>query len=103
MTATGWRKRRVPTVPFTAKSYSNQAQIVSVFRAAGAYVCILGQPIDLLVGYKNHTILVQIKNAFDRPTSELQADFLNNWAGGTLAQIDGPQAALRILRVINSA
>ena len=36
---------------------ANQDQIVSVLRAAGAYVWIIGLPVDLLVGYKNKTIL----------------------------------------------
>jgi hypothetical protein len=44
-----------------ARVDENQAQIISALRAAGAYVWIVGLPVDLLVGYRNHTYLVEIK------------------------------------------
>ena len=34
-----------------ARVDANQIQIVSALRAAGAYVWIIGLPVDLLVGY----------------------------------------------------
>lgn len=35
-----------------ARVDANQEQIVSALRGAGAYVWIIGLPVDLLVGYK---------------------------------------------------
>ena len=85
-----------------ARVDSNQAQIVSVLRAAGAYVWIIGLPVDLLVGYKGHTMLVEIKDGPGKRLTALQQAFFAKWVGGTLARIDGPEAALTALRVIDA-
>jgi len=79
---------------------ANQDAIVAALRAAGAYVWIIGLPVDLLVGYKNHTFLVEIKTDAKKRLTALQADFFENWSGSTLARIDGPDAALRMIGVI---
>jgi hypothetical protein len=78
----------------------NQAQVVSALRAAGAYVWIIGLPVDLLVGYKGHSFLVEIKDGPKKRLTALQQDFFNNWSGSTLARVDGPEAALRMLGVV---
>ena len=83
-----------------ARVDANQIQIVSALRGAGAYVWIIGLPVDLLVGYKNHTFLVEIKTDSKRLLTKLQADFFENWSGSTLARIDSPEAALRMIRVV---
>jgi hypothetical protein len=84
---------------YAARVDANQAQIVSALRAAGAYVWIIGLPVDLLVGYNNHTYLVEIKDGPRKRLTALQQDFFDNWTGGTLARIDGPEAALRMIGV----
>jgi len=83
-----------------ARVDANQEQIVSALRGAGAYVWIIGLPVDLLVGYKNHTFLVEIKTDSKKRLTKLQADFFENWSGSTLARIDSPEAALRMIGVI---
>jgi len=83
-----------------ARVDANQMQIVSALRAAGAYVWIIGLPVDLLVGYKNHTFLVEIKTDSKKRLTKLQADFFENWSGSTLARIDSPEAALRMIGVV---
>jgi len=83
-----------------ARVDANQEQIVSVLRAAGAVVWIIGLPVDLLVGYKNHTFLVEVKTDSKKRLTKLQADFFENWCGGTLARIDSPEAALRMIGVV---
>jgi len=83
-----------------ARVDANQDQIVSALRAAGAYVWIIGLPVDLLVGYKNHTFLVEIKTDSKKRLTKLQADFFENWSGSTLARIDSPEAALRMIGVV---
>ena len=85
---------------YAARVDANQQQIVSALRAAGAYVWIIGLPVDLLVGYNNHTFLVEIKDGPKKPLTRLQQDFFGNWTGGTLCRIDGPEAALRMIGVI---
>jgi hypothetical protein len=83
-----------------ARSDANQTAVVSALRAAGAYVWIIGLPVDLLVGYKGHSFLVEVKNGPKKRLTALQEDFFNNWSGSTLARIDGPEAALRMIGVI---
>ena len=83
-----------------ARVDANQDQIVSALRAAGAYVWIIGLPVDLLVGHKNHTFLVEIKTDSKKRLTKLQADFFENWSGSTLARIDSPEAALRMIGVV---
>jgi hypothetical protein len=86
---------------YAARVDANQAQIVSALRAAGAYVWIIGLPVDLLVGYNNQTFLVEIKDGPKKRLTKLQQDFFENWSGSTLARIDGPEAALRMIGVVN--
>ena len=85
-----------------ARVDSNQAQIVSVLRAAGAYVWIIGLPVDLLVGYKGYTVLMEIKDGPRKRLTALQEAFFAKWDGGTLSRVDGPEAALNVLRVIDA-
>lgn len=83
-----------------ARIDANQTAVVNALRAAGAYVWIIGLPVDLLVGYKGHTFLVEIKNGPRKRLTALQENLFNNWPGSTLARIDGPEAALRMIGVI---
>ncbi len=85
---------------YAARVDANQEQIVSALRGAGAYVWIIGLPVDLLVGYKNHTFLVEIKTDSKKRLTKLQAEFFENWSGSTLARIDSPEAALRMIGVV---
>lgn len=85
---------------YAARVDANQTQIVSALRAAGAYVWIIGLPVDLLVGYNNHTFLVEVKDGSKKRLTKLQADFFENWSGSTLARIDSPEAALRMIGVV---
>jgi hypothetical protein len=85
---------------YAARVDANQDQIVSALRSAGAYVWIIGLPVDLLVGYKNHTFLVEIKTDSKKRLTKLQKDFFENWSGGTLCRIDNPEAALRMIQTL---
>lgn len=83
-----------------ARVDENQQAIVAALRAVGAYVWIIGLPVDLLVGYRNHTFLVEIKRDSKARFTPPQTEFFENWKGGTLARIDSPESALRMLKVI---
>jgi len=85
-----------------ARVDANQDQVVSALRAAGAYVWIIGLPVDLLVGYKGHTVLMEVKDGPKKRLTALQDTFFENWTGGTLSRVDGPEAALNVLRVIDA-
>jgi hypothetical protein len=83
-----------------ARVDATQEAIVSALRAAGAYVWVIGLPVDLLVGYNNHSFLVEVKSGPSKRLTKLQADFFENWKGGTLCRIDCPEAALRMIGVV---
>ena len=85
---------------YAARVDANQTQIVSALRAAGAYVWIIGLPVDLLVGYRGHTFLVEIKSTTKGRLTALQTDFFDNWGGSTLCRVDSPEAALRMIGII---
>ena len=85
---------------YAARVDANKIQIVSELRAAGAYVWIIGLTVDLLVGNKNHTFLVEIKTDSKKRLPKLQADFFENWSGSTLCRVDNPEAALRMIGVV---
>ena len=86
---------------YAAKVDKNQQVIVETLRAAGAYVWIIGLPVDLLVGYGNHSYLMEIKRDSKARMTPLQADFFKNWMGGTLCRVDSPEAALRMIGVLS--
>ncbi len=87
-----------------ARVDANQDAIVSALRAAGASVYPIGQPIDLLVGHRGVTLLMECKNpktAYGRRgANPNQLTFMEAWLGGPVSTVDGPEAALRALGVI---
>lgn len=44
-----------------AKADKSQRSIVSALRGIGAYVTYIKQPVDLLVGFKGRTLLLEVK------------------------------------------
>jgi hypothetical protein len=91
-----------------AKVDANQDQVVSALRAAGASVQSLaaigkGCP-DLLVGYRGYTMLMEVKDGAKPPSARRLTDdqvtWHGAWGGSAVAVVDGPEAALRMLRVI---
>jgi Holliday junction resolvase len=91
-----------------ARVDKNHFEVVSALRAAGATVQSLagvgkGVP-DLLVGHQGHTLLMEVKDGDKSPSqrklTEDQLKWHREWNGGTLAVVDGPEAALRALGVI---
>jgi len=83
-----------------ARVDANQTQVVSALRAAGAYVWIIGLPVDILCGYRNHTFLIEIKTDHKKKLTKLQQEFFEHWIGGTLCRVDNAEAALRAIGAI---
>jgi hypothetical protein len=82
----------------------NQDAIISALRAAGASVEVIGRPVDLLVGFRNSTLLVEVKNPDSRygkkGANSNQREFMDAWRGGAVCLVDGPESALRALGVV---
>ena len=85
-----------------ARKDDNEKEIVQALRDAGATVWIIELPVDLLVGYKGHTFLMECKASSKKRLTTLQADFFAHWTGGTLCRVDSPEAALMMLRVADA-
>jgi hypothetical protein len=85
-----------------ARVDANQEAVVSALRASGAFVWVIGLPVDLLVGFRNRTFLMEIKVGPKKKLTDLQDDFFKNWSGGTLCRVDGPEAALRAIGAVNA-
>jgi len=92
-----------------AKIDSNQTQVISALRAAGATVQSLaavgkGVP-DLLVGFNGYTLLMEVKDGNKSPSQRRLTDdqviWHGAWRGGALSVVDSPEAALRALGVLN--
>jgi hypothetical protein len=91
-----------------AKIDANHEAVVLALRSAGASVQSLagvgkGVP-DLLVGFKNQTLLMEVKDGFKPPSRRLltedQLKWHGSWNGGALAVVDSPDAALRMIGVL---
>jgi len=82
----------------------NEKEIVEALRAVGATVYLLDQPCDLLVGYRNQTILMELKNPNSKygkkGFNENQKHFAENWSGGPFCLVDSVDAALRMLKIM---
>jgi Holliday junction resolvase len=88
-----------------AKVDRNQTEIVQALRDYGAFVVSLatvgkGVP-DLLVGFKRHTILMEIKFGNNKLTED-QIVFHGKWTGGILAVVSDIESALRVLKLVEN-
>lgn len=88
-----------------ARVDENQGLIVKALRACGATVRVITQgdgiP-DLLVGYRGHTILMEVKDG-NKPPSARQLTtaeqiFFAQWTGGKLFIVNSVEEALDVLK-----
>lgn len=85
----------------------NQKQIIHTFIALGASVLNLsrvgeGCP-DILIGYRNQSVLCEIKRNEKAPFTEPQIKFMQNWRGGAVSRIDSVDAAIRLIKMLDMA
>ena len=88
-----------------ARVDENQGLIVKALRACGATVRVISQgdgiP-DLLVGYRGHTILMEVKDGNKTPSqrklTEAEQMFFDTWTGGKLLIVNSVDEALAVLK-----
>lgn len=85
---------------------ANERAIVLALIRAGATVCRLDEPCDLLVGYAGRTHLVEVKRppgprggTSDRELTEKQQMFWNAWKGSPVHIVTDVREALRVIGV----
>ena len=87
-----------------ARIDTNHKEIVAALRQAGAFVLSLAamkhECPDLLVGFGNETMLMEIKRDSKAKFTLDQLKFMADWKGGPIARVDSVDAALRALGVI---
>ena len=88
-----------------ARVDDNQKDIVEALRAIGATVRVVTQgggiP-DLLVGFRGHTVLMEVKDGRKKPSArkltEAEEKFFLEWRGGMLAIVENVDDALALLK-----
>ena len=88
-----------------ARVDDNQKEIVEALRAIGATVRVVTQgggiP-DLLVGFRGHTVLMEVKDGRKKPSArkltEAEEKFFLEWRGGMLAIVESVDDALALLK-----
>lgn len=87
------RRRRI-----IHRSDSTQATIVRALRAVGASVDVIGEPVDLLVGFRGRTYLAEVKTPRTRHAlTPQQRQCLTTWRGGPVVVWASVQDALGTL------
>jgi Holliday junction resolvase len=86
-----------------ARIDTNHKEIVAALREVGATVVSLasmkhGCP-DLLVGYQNETLLMEIKKDSKAKFTPDQLEFIAKWKGGAISRVDSVDAAIRALGI----
>jgi hypothetical protein len=75
-----------------AKADKSQREIVSALRAIGAHVFYIKEPVDLAVGWRKRTVLLEVKNPGAYRLTKQQQDFFATFAGEAYIVQDVQQA-----------
>jgi Holliday junction resolvase len=89
---------------FPKKTDLIQKDVVKKLRSMGATVVDLSAVgkgmTDLLVGFDNQTILLEVKSGADKKFTPQQIKFFATWTGGMLARVNSVQEAEDLLQSI---
>ncbi len=81
-----------------ARVDANQAAIVAALKRCGAYVWVLGLPVDLLVGHQGRMWLVEVKANSKKKFTPLQEDFIAHWNGIPVVRVESVSDALNLIQ-----
>lgn len=80
------------------RSDANQPAIVKFARSVGATVDIIGEPVDLLVGWKGRNLLWEVKPDAKAKLRPSQVEFFEKWRG-SVQRINSVEDAARSLGI----
>lgn len=80
----------------------NEAAIIAALEAVGCQVERLDRPVDLIVGFRGQTFLIEVKDPHGRNRlQETQSAFLRDWNGGPAAVVRSEEEALKAVGAID--
>ena len=81
---------------YARRKDTNQPLIIAALDAAGASVFVMHTPCDLLVGWRGHTILMEVKNLEGRGKryTPAQVAFFTTWQGAPVVTVTSPDDAV---------
>lgn len=74
----------------------NQKEIVDALKQIGCTVVAIGTPVDLLVGYRKHNFLIEVKRPGEKARTATQRVFLETWPG-QVRICSSPEEAIRLV------
>lgn len=80
------------------RSDANQSAIVAFARSVGATVDFIGEPVDLLVGWKGQNLLWEVKPSAKAKLRPSQDAFFKTWRGA-VERINSVEDAARSLGI----
>ena len=87
-----------------AKIDDNQRSIVAALRAVGATVEVIGEPVDLLVGFRGQTWVMEVKDGKKVPSARRltpqQERFFASWRGGPAIKVESVGDAMRAIGLL---
>lgn len=87
------RRRRI-----VHQSDPNQKEIVAALRSAGASVDIIGDPVDLVVGYRGKNFLMEVKRDAKARMQPSQVAFMSEWRG-QVVRVNSINEALAVIGI----
>lgn len=82
---------------WATKRDTAESGIVKVLRDCGMSVQLLDTPVDLLVGFRRRTFLVEVKSGtkgYAKKLNENQEDFVAKWRGSDVVILRSEQDAM---------
>jgi len=68
-----------------ARTDNNQHELVEALKKIGAKCYFIGKPVDLVVGFRGRSVLLEVKRADKRgqpsAVTKAQKDFMETWPG----------------------
>lgn len=83
---------------YANKRDASEAAIVEVLRKAGCSVIRMDKPVDLLVGFRGGTFLVEVKTGKGK-LNEGQSEFIRQWRGAPVFVVRDTDGALETLKM----
>ncbi len=90
------RRRRI-----IHRSDPNQAEIVAALREVGATVDVIGEPVDLLVGWRGVNLLMEVKKDAKAKLQPSQVAFFSEWRG-RVHRVNSVADALSLLGIFST-